>query len=201
MVILYGASGHGKVVAEILSSRGVRDLVFYDDNPKANLFNERISPLDLTSSENHVIVTVGLNHIRRDIVKRNPNLKYSRAIHISTNISPSVEILEGSVVMAGAIINVDSKIGKHVIVNTGAVVDHDCEILDFSHISPNATVCGGVKIGEGSWIGAGATIKNGLTIGEWVIVGAGAVVIEDIPDNSVVVGNPSRFLKKNEKFK
>ena len=199
-MILYGASGHGKVVAEILRGNGIGNIVFCDDNPEAILKHETIKSSRLITNENAVIVTVGLNHIRKKIVSRNMNLSYARAIHSRAFVSDTAEILEGSVVMAGAIINVDSKIGRHVIVNTAAVVDHDCEISDFAHVSPNATLCGGVKVGEGTWIGAGAIIKNGVTIGDWVIIAAGSVVLDNVPSNTVYVGIPAKFAKFNDKF-
>lgn len=200
-MILYGASGHGKVVADILRLNGVEDIIFFDDNPNAKLSGEKVISSRIFNDTDEVIVTVGLNHIRRKIVVNHDTLKYSSAIHPKGVISNSVEILMGTVVMAGAIINSGSKIGRHVIVNTSAVVDHDCEISDFVHISPNATLCGGVRVGEGTWIGAGAIIKNGITIGSWAVIGAGAVVVSDIPDNQIFVGNPSVYLKENVDFK
>jgi sugar O-acyltransferase (sialic acid O-acetyltransferase NeuD family) len=200
-MILYGASGHGKVVAEILRDNGINGIVFCDDNPDARLIGETVTSIDAHIESNDVIVTVGLNHIRKNIVLRNLSLKYSRAIHSRAVVSPSANILEGTVVMAGAIINTDSTIGKHVIINSGAVVEHDCEISDFVHVSPNATLCGGVKVGEGTWIGAGSTIKNGVKIGNWSVIGAGAVVVSDIPDNKIYVGNPARCASENIKYK
>jgi acetyltransferase EpsM len=196
-MILYGASGHGKVVAEILRLRGIDDLIFVDDNPGVKLKGEKIILPDFTGIKQGVLVTIGLNNVRRDIVKKNPDLNYHIAIHPKSVVSSSVHISEGTVVMAGAVINCDSKVGAHVIVNSNAVIEHDCEVSNFAHISPNATLCGGVKLGEGVWIGAGSTIKNGITIGKWAIVGAGSVVISDVPDYAIVVGIPAVFLKQN----
>ena len=98
--------------------------------------------------------------------------------------------------MQGAIIQSDSIIGKHCIINSGASVDHECQIEDFVHISPHATLCGNVHVGEGSWIGAGATIIPGIKIGNWCTIGAGATVINDVEDNSIVAGTPAKSIKK-----
>ena len=87
------------------------------------------------------------------------------------------------------------KIGKHVIINTAASIDHDCIVEDFAHVSPNATLSGNVKVGEGSHIGAGAVIIPNITIGKWAMIGAGSDVTKNVPDYSVVVGNPARKIK------
>jgi len=200
---IYGASGHGKVIIEILEALGyvVREL-YDDDAAKKVLLGYKVSNhkeiLSLPSID--WIIGVGDNAIRRKIAKDNL-LKYGLAIHSGANLSERAEIGTGSVIMAGATINSSTIIGCHAIVNTNSSIDHDCTLHDFVHISPNATLCGGVVVGEGTHIGAGATVIPGITIGKWAKIGAGSVIIKDVPDDAIVVGNPGKIIKqiKNER--
>ena len=150
-----------------------------------------------TLSQSPIIISIGDNHTRKKIANR-LSCEFEKAIHPSSIISPSVNIDEGTVVMAGTIINADANIGKHCIINTGASIDHECVVGDYVHISPHATLCGNVHIDEGSWIGAGVTVVPGIHIGEWCEVKAGAVVIHDVPDNAVVAGVPAKVIKFNK---
>jgi sugar O-acyltransferase (sialic acid O-acetyltransferase NeuD family) len=106
-------------------------------------------------------------------------------------------VKEGSVIFHGAIVQANSKIGRHVIVNTGAQIDHDCLVEDYAHIAPGAILCGTIQVGEGALIGAGATVVPGIRIGRWATVGAGAVVTQHVPDHAVVVGVPAKIVKVN----
>lgn len=190
---LYGASGHAKVIIDILKAKGENIDGLIDDNLDLTellsypVFHrkENISPL---------IISIGDNGIRKKIVGQ-LNAKYGVAIHPSAIISPYASIDKGTVVMQGAIIQSCAQIGKHCIVNTGASIDHECLIEDFVHISPHSTLCGNVHVGEGSWIGAGSTVIPGVKIGRWAVIGAGAVVIKDVPDRAVVAGVPAKILR------
>jgi len=195
-MILYGASGHGKVVAEILRDNSVTEVEFWDDNEYAFIESERIS-LPSNNSGTELIVTVGLNHIRYDIVRSLNNTSFGNAIHSNAVVSKSCNLGHGTVIMALAIINASTNIGSHVIVNSGSIIEHDCVIDDFVHVSPGATVCGGVHVGEGTWIGAGAKVKNGVKIGKWAIIGMGAIVISDVPDFSIFTGMPAVLKSTN----
>ena len=101
--------------------------------------------------------------------------------------------------MPQVVVNADVTIGKHCILNSGSIIEHDCVLSDYVHISPNASLAGNVSVGEGTQIGIGASVIQGITIGKWVTIGAGAVIIEDVPDFAVVVGNPGRVIKMNLK--
>jgi acetyltransferase EpsM len=98
--------------------------------------------------------------------------------------------------MATAVLNARASIGRHVIINTGAIVEHECVIADYAHISPNATLCGNVHVGEGSQVGAGAVVIPNIRIGSGSMIGAGSVVIRDVPNNTLVFGNPARAIKE-----
>lgn len=192
---LYGASGHGKVIKDILASQGILVDGFIDDNPNINELSG-LPVLHSTENIDQVIVSVGFNSTRKIIVEK-LNCDFSlAAIHASAILSESAYVDRGTVVMAGVIVNADAKIGKHCIVNTGASVDHDCVLEDYVHISPHATLCGNVHIGEGSWIGAGATVIQGIKIGRWCVIGAGSVVTKDVPNGYLAVGNRCKLIKQ-----
>jgi sugar O-acyltransferase (sialic acid O-acetyltransferase NeuD family) len=191
MVTLYGASGHGKVIADILKLQGVELIEFWDDDQSKATLNGFPVKRPQTQCQNPIVVSVGLNAVRKQIISAN-QFQYTKAIHPKSIIANNVNIGIGTVVMAGVIINPNVSIGEHAIINTAASIDHDCVLGAYTHVSPNATLSGGVTVKEGAWIGAGAVIIPGVTIGAWSVVGAGAVVVKDVPDNVTVVGNPAR---------
>lgn len=191
---LYGASGHAKVIADILQSQGKQLKGMVDDNPAVNELME-YPVLHGLENPSPVIISIGDNKTRQKVAEKLQKSEFETAVHTSAVVSPHSVIESGTVVMQGAIIQAGSTIGKHCIVNTGASVDHDCVLGNFVHVSPHATLCGNVRVDEGTWIGAGTTVIQGVTIGKWCVIGAGAVVTKDIPDNVVVVGNPARILR------
>lgn len=198
---LFGASGHAKVILDILIANGVEVKGFYDDDPLKKELKDIpvLGDTDFFNSQNTpCIISIGNNKIRKKVVQQISINDYSSAIHPETNISPSVQIGKGTVVMASATINADTSIANHVIINTASSVDHDCVIDDFCHIAPNSTLCGGVSVGEGTLVGAGAVVIPGVKIGKWCVIGAGAVVINDVEDYSLVVGNPAQKVKRVE---
>jgi sugar O-acyltransferase (sialic acid O-acetyltransferase NeuD family) len=198
---LFGASGHAKVVLDVLSSNNIKVLAVVDDSPKtANISNiSVVNTKDFKNPEgSQFIVAVGDNIIRKKIVNKN-NFYYFSAVHSDATISEFASIEEGTIVMPQVVVNSDAKIGKHCILNSRSVVEHDCVLEDYVHISPNASLAGNVFVGEGTQIGIGASVIQGIKIGKWVTVGAGAVIINDIPDYAVVVGNPGKIIKINPK--
>ncbi|MBC7523092.1 MAG: acetyltransferase [Flavobacterium sp.] len=200
-MILYGASGHAKVIVDALQTSNIAIQTIIDDNPKTkSLLGIEIvktSDFNFVLFDN-VIISIGNNKVRKKIASKY-KVNYAMAIHPATVISECSEIGNGTVVMAGAIINPEVKIGNHCIINTGAILEHDCFIDNFAHISPGVSLAGNVSIGEGSHIGIGATVIQGIKIGKWTTIGAGAVIIRDVPDYAVVVGNPGKIIKYNPK--
>lgn len=197
-MLLFGASGHAKVIVDILLSQGIKVEGFYDeDESKKELWGITVigKPKNFNDPIKKCIISIGINDTRKKVVQQLGDIQFGTAIHARSIIGSHVEVGEGTVIMAGTVINADTKIGKHVIVNTSASVDHDCIIGDFAHIAPNSSLCGGVQVGEGTLVGAGATIIPLVKIGKWCTIGAGAVVVEDLPDHSVAVGNPARVIK------
>ena len=193
-MILYGASGHAKVIIDILEANGVKIDYIVDDNLELKeLLGYEVRRN--TGEYDEAIISIGACEIRQRVVEALKVGKYLSAVHPSAVVSPRAVVEDGSVVMQGAIIQSCAHVGKHCIVNTGAAVDHDCEIGDYVHVAPHATVLGGVKVGEGSWIGAGVVVKQYITIGKNCMIGAGAVVLHDVPDGATVVGVPGKKIK------
>lgn len=190
---LYGASGHAKVIIDILRAIYEPVEALFDDNEQLHhLLNYPV----LRSSEvcGPLIISIGNNSIRKKIAV-GLEVEFGNAFHPSAIISEEAKIDVGTVVMQGAIIQSGVRIGKHCIINTGASVDHECLLNDFVHISPHCTLCGNVQVGEGTWIGAGTTIIPGVKVGKWSVIGAGSVVTKDIPDNVLAVGNRCKVIK------
>lgn len=194
---LYGASGHAKVIIDILESQNVKVDALIDDDKSITT----ICGLPVVHSSKNlspIIISIGNNAIRKKIAEQ-LDCKFMTATHSSAIISHSAKIDEGTVVMQGAIVQADASIGKHCIINTGATVDHECIIEDYVHISPNATLCGNVFVGEGSQIGAGSVVVPGVKIGKWSLICAGSVVTKDIPDYCIAAGNRCKVLKNTNR--
>lgn len=192
-MFLYGASGHAKVIIDILKANGMEIEGLLDDNPDVTeLMGYKV--LHGVNDVSSLIISIGNNRIRKMIAER-LETRFEKAVHPSAIMSPSAKVGDGTVVMQGAIVQACAEIGKHCIVNTGASVDHECVLEDYVHVSPHSTLCGNVHVGEGAWIGAGTTVIPGVKIGKWSVIGAGSVVVRDIPDGVVAYGNPCRIVR------
>ncbi len=192
---LYGASGHGKVIAEIAEDLGFTDITFIDvDSSKKRMLDYKVIEPFVGQNLN-AVVSIGNNIIRKKITLENTTFSYQILKHPKTSISKRSQIGEGTVVMAGVSINSEVIIGKHCIINTNASIDHDCVIQDFVHVSPNVALAGNVTVGEGTHIGIGSSVMQGIKIGKWCTIGAGSVIIKDVPDGATIVGNPGKIIK------
>lgn len=196
-VVVIGASGHGKVIADTIIKSGDKVVGFLDDGVDKGSLVAGIEVLgkigDYKIFENcEFIIAIGNPDIRKRIANDLP-VKWYTGIHPSAIISSlEVELGEGTVVMANAVINSSAKIGKHCIVNTGAIVEHDNYIGDYVHLSPNATLAGTVTVGEMTHIGVGACVKNNINIAPNCTIGAGTVVVKDISESGTYIGVPAR---------
>lgn len=193
-LILFGAGGHAKVIAELAELNNYIELVFCEDQPTKNEIwgYSVVSKID---GKDLCILAIGNNTIRKKLAGTVRN-KFVTLIHPQTQISKRASLGTGSVIMAGVTINTNVKVGNHCIVNTNASIDHDCIVEDFVHLSPNVALAGTVSVGEGTHIGIGACVIQGIKIGKWCTIGAGSVIISDIPDGCTVVGNPGKIIKK-----
>ncbi len=196
---VYGASGHGKVVADIARGSGYEEIIFIDDGDNKYMNFDIFSKQYINIS---VALAIGENRLRSKIFEKikKAGFEIITLIDPSAKVSSSAKIDKGAMIMPGVIINADAHISQGAIINSGAVVEHDVLVGLYSHISPNVSLAGGVKIGNFTHIGIGSCVIQNITIGDDVIVGAGSVVVRDIEDGVVVVGNPARKIKaQNER--
>ena len=190
-LIVIGASGQGKVVADIALLNGYSDIVFLDDDESIKecagfpVIGKTADAVNLSGDK---IVAIGNAEVRERIQNE---IATVTLIHPDAVIGREVSIGEGTVVMAGTVINHAAQIGKGCIINTSSSVDHDCRIGDFAHVAVGAHICGTVDIGKKSWIGAGSTVVNNISICDDVLIGAGAVVVKDIIQKGTYVGVPA----------
>lgn len=198
-LVIIGASGHGKVAADIAKKNGYERIVFLDDNEsltECGGYTVAGNSSRFADFDSDVFVAIGNPKIREKILtqieiagKHIPTL-----VHPNASIAENVSIGKGTVVVAGAVVNPGAVIGRGCIINTCASVDHDCEVADFVHVSVGAHVAGTVTIGARTWIGAGATVSNNIRICGDCMIGAGAVVIRDILKSGTYVGVPAGMI-------
>lgn len=202
-LIIIGASGHGKVVADIArqmtvnGQRKYKNIRFLDDDSAKTVCGTYPVIGSVENIEKYpgadFFVAIGYADIRRRIAKQLEELHADVPIliHPKSIIGENVSLGKGTVVVGGAVINTGAVIGEHCIVNTGATVDHDCRIEGYVHIAPGAHLCGGVHVGESTWIGAGATVVQELDICANCMIGAGSVIVHAVKAPGVYMGNPA----------
>lgn len=202
-VVIIGASGHGRVIADIVMKSGDQVLGFLDDDRELPKQIAGIPVLGVVADyekyeDAYFVIGIGSAKIREKIAGfLKQRVLWYTAIHPAAILSVlDVEIGEGTVVMANAVINAGAKTGRHCIVNTGAIVEHDCVLEDFVHISPNAALAGTVTVGTRSWVGIGASVRNNLRIAKDCMIGAGSTVVKDIREPGIYVGTPAGRLVK-----
>jgi UDP-N-acetylbacillosamine N-acetyltransferase len=207
-IVIWGASGHAMVVADIIRLRAEYQVVGFLDNISPHRHRSPFCGSQILGGEeqleilreqgvNHIILGFGDCSARLRLAEyvKLKGFQLASAVHPGSIIAPDVSINPGTVVAAGAVINTGSLIGENVIINTSSSVDHECSIADGAHICPGAHLAGNVTVGRGSWIGIGACVINRMSIGSGSVVGAGAVVVKDIPDHVVAYGNPAKVKK------
>lgn len=200
-IFVFGASGHAKVVIDIIEKMGIYDVAFMIDDA-LSLKDRKIYGYKVIGGKDELIDACRRTGIKRGIVAIGDNLARRKVaewlasssfelvtvIHPSAQIARGVSISNGTVVMANVVINSDAAIGENVIINTAATVDHDCMVGCGVHIAPGSTLCGGVSVGNSTLIGAGTKVIPNIKIGKNVVIGAGTTVFEDIPDDIRLVG-------------
>ena len=195
-VIIIGAGGHGKVIADIVEKSGDKVFCFLDDGiEETEIFGYPVlgkSDCCKNFKDKEVFVAVGNNFIRKKLVSELAGMRFYTAIHPDAVISRGVEIGEGSCIMAGCVINASATIGNHVIVNSGSIIEHDCVLADFVHISPGAVLCGTVTVGESTHVGAGVTVRNNTDITSETVIGVGAAVVSNIVEPGTYCGVPAK---------
>jgi sugar O-acyltransferase (sialic acid O-acetyltransferase NeuD family) len=208
-IVLFGSSGHAKVIADIIEQEGIYKILGLIDKNQplgTECFRHKVlgSDDDLPQLiKDHDIeggiIGVGDNWVRhliaQKVLKLIPAFNFVKAVHPAAQIARQVNLKRGTVVMAGAVINSGSEIGEFCVVNTNSSIDHDNVFGDFSSIMPNAATGGNVRVGEFSALGMGASILHQVQIGAHSVIGAGSVVIKNANDYSVLVGSPTKVKK------
>lgn len=198
--MIVGASGHGKVVANIAGKCGYKVINFLDDDKnkkqcgKFRVIGTSADFINFMDANTDFFVAIGNIAVRQNIQRKivDAGGKIAVLIHSDAVIADDIKIGEGSVIMAGTVINIGTVIGEGCIINTSSSVDHDCIIGNFVHVAVGAHLAGTVKVGNNTWIGAGAIISNNLEICDNCMIGAGAVVVEDINFAGTYIGIPAR---------
>ena len=206
-LLVVGAGGHGKVVADAAGETGQWDqIAFLDDGYPASSSARQERPVlgkvnqapEFLDQYPDIIVAVGDNFLRVQLLRYFAKAGFNLAVivHPAAFASKEAVLEPGSVLFAQTAVNAGAKVGFGGIINTGATVDHDCVLDDGVHLSPGVHLGGTVRVGKYSWLGIGASVIHQLVIGENVIIGAGAAVISNIEDNVTAVGVPARVIKK-----
>lgn len=207
-IFVYGAGGHGKVVADaLISQRDDGEFAGFVDDREELWGGEALGfPVrggewlggQAGQSEIAIALGVGSAEARRAILERcwRWGVEIVTVVHANASVSKFAQLGRGTVVMAGAVINADARIGGGAIVNSGAVVEHDVEVGDFAHVAPNATMGGASRLGTFSHLGLGAAVLQGLRVGAHTVIGAGAVVTKDVDDYVVAFGVPARIRRR-----
>jgi sugar O-acyltransferase (sialic acid O-acetyltransferase NeuD family) len=207
-LIIIGAGGHGKVVADAATEAGWREVVFLDSGwpEKGTHAGFPVVGTDrdlarLAGPEDQLVVSIGDGRRREQLCREasDAGIRLATVIHPAATVSKRAQIGAGTVVFAGALVNADARIGMGCIVNTGAIIEHDCELGDGVHVCPGVALAGAVIVGARSWIGIGGCVKQGIRIGADVMVGAGAVVVKDLPDGITAFGVPARVVGGHQK--
>lgn len=198
-VYVIGAGGHAKVVIRAIQALGRRAVAVFDDNPLLHggllLDVPIVGPVQLAREypSRPSVVAIGNCDVRRRIVEE-CELPWTTVIHPRAFVDASVSLGQGTVVLANAVVQVDSVVGDHVIVNHAATIDHDCVVEDYVHLAPGVHLAGNVFVGKGAFMGIGAVAIPGKRIGDGTVVGAGTVIIDDLPAHAVAVGVPARVV-------
>ena len=204
-IVLIGAGGAGKELAMNLETDPRYEVLGFVDDTKS--INENINGLPvfggidwLEDYEGNVAICIVNNpQIKRDIVARlayNPKLEYPVIKNNFSIYSRFIEYGTGVIIAQPYnYITVNIKIGDFVWINTRSDIGHGVEIGDYTTIFTRVNIGGDVKIGSDCVIGSGVTIKPAVTIGNNVTIGAGAVVVKDVPNDVIIVGNPARVLQ------
>ena len=199
-LLIIGASGHGRVVADIAMNMGIwKEIAFLDDDEGIKSFLGlhvigKTTDAESYQDEYDVFVAIGDNAVREQIISQliQKGANIPLLIHPHTTIGSAVEIGVGTIIMPGTVIACNCQLGRGCIINTAATIDHDNVIEDFVHISPGVHTAGSVKIGTRTWLGIGSVVCHNVKITQDCTVGAGAVVIRDISETGTYIGVPAR---------
>jgi UDP-perosamine 4-acetyltransferase len=206
-ILIWGAGGHGRVVADAARGLGYWLVGYADADParldhpvdaaRARVILPEADMLRWLEADAARVLGLGVgdNAARLACSARLPAHRLPPLVHRSAVLGTGIGPGPGTVVLAGAVVSTGASLGTAVIVNTAAVIEHDVSVADGAHVSPGAVLAGGAVLGTGAWLGANATVLPGVRVGDGAVVGAGAVVAEDVPAGVTVAGVPARRLR------
>ena len=211
-VVIFGVSGHAKVILDIIESGDTYELIGFIDNNipiGTNVLGYKVLESDPSLPQlmekyhfNKGVIGIGDNFIRskvaNSVYQLSSDFQFVNCIHPSANISRHCQLGNGNVIMAGVTINSSAKISNHCILNTNCSLDHDCSMENYSCLAPNSVVGGNTRIGDYSYIGIGASVFHNIQIGSNCIVGGGSVVINNTSSDSVFFGSPAKFISSRK---
>jgi sugar O-acyltransferase (sialic acid O-acetyltransferase NeuD family) len=193
---IIGAGGHAKVVLDTAKAAGYTPVALYDQNQAVvgNAINGvPVVHIDHLPQQVSCIIAIGSNQVRAKMATQFAHrVRFVSLVHPSAVIGFGVNIGEGSVVMAGAIIQPDTIIGQHCIINTAASIDHDGNIADFVHVAPGCRLAGNVTLEKFVFCGIGTVCIPGIKIAENTVIAAGSTVVNNIPKNVLALGTPAK---------
>jgi len=208
-LVIWGASGHALVVADIIRLRGEYSIIGFLDDVNLDRHGTEFRGIPILGGKEQLddLQRVGVKdlifgfgnceaRLRLSVLVRAKGFDLVTAIHPRATIAVDVPIRPGTVVAAGAVISPGATIGENVIINTCASVDHECIVEDGAHICPGVHLGGRVSVGRAAWIGIGATVRDRVRVGQRSLIGAGSVVLDDVPDGVVAYGVPARVIRK-----
>jgi sugar O-acyltransferase (sialic acid O-acetyltransferase NeuD family) len=200
---IFGAGGHGGVIADSAESLGW-NVSFFSDGHSGRVGEWEILGsgallLERAREFEGVIVAIGANAARLDWLNRmqTAGARIATIIDRTAIVSSRASIGEGCFLAPGSIVNRAAVIERGCIINTGATVDHDCHVGEACHLSPGVHLSGTVCIGRTSWLGTGTSVRNNIVIGDAVVAGVGSVIVNDIASGLTVVGVPARPLERS----
>ena len=195
-VLVVGEGGHARVIAEALSSQGLRPAL-----TSARSIDE-LQNAAAEAGTTQCVIGIGFNPLRKELYLKAAaaGLTMASVVAASAVIASDVILKAGCVVMPGAIVNPGAVLGKGAVVNTKASVDHDCVIGDFASLAPGVTLGGNVRLGTGTFVGVGASIAHGCILGDDCVIGAGSAVVRDIPALVVAFGVPCKVVRSRAEW-
>jgi UDP-N-acetylbacillosamine N-acetyltransferase len=208
-LVIWGASGHALVVADAVRLQDEFEIAGFIDDLRPERRGEEFGGAGILGGREQLesliqqgistlILGFGNCQARLELAEfvTSKGFQFATVIHPRAIVAADASVHEGTVLLAGVVVNSAARLGAHVIVNTSASVDHECVIEDGVHLSPGVRLGGRVFVGRGSWIGIGTTVRDRVSIGAGSVVGAGSVIVDDVPAGVLAYGTPARVIKK-----
>jgi sugar O-acyltransferase (sialic acid O-acetyltransferase NeuD family) len=204
-IVIFGSGGHARCTAEAADAQGrwkVRAFISREPPHGATVLGRPVDAEAEWLARPHPplrgVVAVGDNWVRQQIAERIlqavPEFEFCEVIHPRAVVSSSATLASGTIILAGSVIASCARIGRHGLAYTNAVIEHDNVLADYCSLGPGAVLGGAVTLGLRTFVGLGARVIHNVSIGDDVVIGAGATIVDDVPNNALVVGTPGRIV-------